>query len=375
MGKDFYFIFDMDGVLLNSHGYQKALRSSLHRFGAALGAPKATIDNEQIAKFETLHVTNEWDTLAICVALVLVTVWQVDGNIRIKTLDPMDEIISDQPDINSFIDLFYQDDALPSLKALKIILESNPWLNTKQQDYLTHILASCRDIYTSPTLPIHLEIILGSNIYQDHYKLEPFLDEESYLLKYDRSALNSETIQSISDLLNLSTHAACVMTNRPDKTPHGFLSSPEAELGLAAIEIENLPYVASGLLKWYAHVVLNQPNLSLLKPNPTHALASLRKCLGESEYEAVEKSFRLFQGKKEKDDWMKFHQSHVVVFEDSTKGLLSANAAKYLLEEIGVRIDLELIGVSSNPIKAEALSKIANRVIEEINHFNWDQYR
>jgi len=374
MLKSQYFLFDMDGVLLDSIGYRKALQTSVNRIAVGLGAPNTFLSENQIAKFEALHVTNEWDTLAICTALVLVAVWQIDSQIRIDSLHPAKNILSSQPDFNSLLDQFTIDHTLPGHKSLSIILDMYPELCTDQRNYLTHILSSCRDIYSSPILPIHQEIILGSQVFHEYYNLKPIFNEESFLLKFDRPKLKTETLISILNLLNLPANAGCVMTNRPSKTPPGYLSSPEAELGLKCAGIENFPYISSGILSWYSNVILNNPNLSLLKPNPTHALASLRMCLGESVFDAIEKSFLMIQGKSKETDWSRFNQSKIVVFEDSTKGLLSAKAAQELLQEFGIITDLELVGVSSNPIKTEALGKITTKIIDDINNINWDKY-
>ncbi len=370
-----YFLFDMDGVLLDLIGYRKALQTSVNRIAVGLGAPHTFLSENQIAKFEALHVTNEWDTLAICTALVLVAVWQIDSQIRINSLHPVKTILSTQPDFNYLLDQFTIDNSLPGDKALNIILGMYPELCEDQRNYLTYILSSCRDIYSSPILPIHQEIILGSQVFHDYYNLKPIYNEESFLLKFDRPKLKPETLSLILNLLKLPINAGCVMTNRPSKTPPGYLSSPEAELGLKCAGIETFPYISSGILRWFSHVILNKPNLSLLKPNPIHALASLRMCLGELVLDAIEKSFLMIQGKSKKADWSRFNQSKIVVFEDSTKGLLSAKAAQELLQAFGITTDLDLVGVSSNPIKTEALGKITSKIIDDINNINWETYQ
>jgi len=373
--KKHYFLFDMDGVLLNSLGYHRGLQTSLERIAASLGYAQSLITDDQIARFEAMNVTNEWDTVAICTALVLVAVWQVKEDIRIDLQNPSNFKKTEDAAIDQFLDRFNSDEGVPGEKALNIILELHPWLNPEQKSYLAHVLLRCRDIFTSPTLPIHVEIILGSRLFHDHYHLAPQLDEESFLLRFDRSTLNSNTQKSINALLSLPTHFACVMTNRPNGTPPGFLSSPEAELGVKCIGIDGIPYIGSGILGWYAHTKMDNAEHTLLKPNPIHALASLRMCLGESTFEAIDRSVKLWQGTGNRSDWNNFAQSKVVVFEDSTKGLLSAVAARELLLEIGISLELELIGVSANPIKSAALDKVADQVFREINDVNWDRYR
>jgi hypothetical protein len=56
----------------------------------------------------------------------------------------------------------------------------------------------------------------------------------------------------LREWLKLPNHKAGILTNRPSRSPDGYLSSPEAELGMALIGLEDLPYVGSGILAWFA---------------------------------------------------------------------------------------------------------------------------
>ncbi|RMD92033.1 MAG: hypothetical protein D6814_17515, partial [Calditrichaeota bacterium] len=65
------FLFDMDGVLLTPVGYHKALKQTVERVGQMLGFAGVELTTEEIAAFEAAGVTSEWDTAAICSALLL----------------------------------------------------------------------------------------------------------------------------------------------------------------------------------------------------------------------------------------------------------------------------------------------------------------
>ena len=80
-------LFDMDGVLLEQEGYHTALMAAVKRIGAALGMPNAAITPTEIARFEAMSVTNEWDSQSICAALMLIDLWKQDGSIRYDTTD------------------------------------------------------------------------------------------------------------------------------------------------------------------------------------------------------------------------------------------------------------------------------------------------
>jgi hypothetical protein len=367
-----YILFDMDGVLLSARGYHEALKASIRTIGFSLGLSNIFLSDDQIAHFEAHNVTNEWDTLAICSALMLVHCWEEDGSIRLRNiLKKPAENIETSPDFDAFLRIFAIEGDLPFQAALKTILEVNPWLNSSQKAYLTEILDSSRDIYSSPTLPIQQEYILGSELFQEHYQLIPKFDLESYLQKYDHPLLSPSLRKSLEDWLGRPNNFAGIMTNRQSQSPKGYLSSPEAELGIKKVGIDGLPYIGSGFLGWFAVNELGLPAYSLLKPNPVHALSVLRRCIEEDTIQALKISSELWRGTAAVKDWMSFNNASITVYEDSAKGLLSARAAQSLLANLGIDVDLKLIGVSQIPVKIDALEEIADKVINSINETTW----
>jgi hypothetical protein len=76
-------LFDMDGVLIHADGYHRALQSSVRLIGRSIGIEEPILSKEQISHFEAAGVTHEWETLAICTAILLIQVWQHDGEVRI----------------------------------------------------------------------------------------------------------------------------------------------------------------------------------------------------------------------------------------------------------------------------------------------------
>jgi hypothetical protein len=366
------YLFDMDGVLLEPRGYHESLRTSVKRIGAALGAPHTDLADNQIAKFEALTVTNEWDTLAICTALILLDIWRVDGKVRLDGIAPNTIVILDQKtDFDEFLATFEDVGNLPGYSCYQKIINDNPWLNNNQRDYLQHILFNCRDIYQSPTLPIHQETVLGSQKFHETYDLNPKLDTQSYLLIHDRPIFNKNNQKIFSRWLGKSTNFAGILTNRPSSTPPGYLSSPEAELGAELVGLGDLPILGSGILAWYAKTQLGLPDYSLLKPNPVHTLALLQMCLGCSRNEALDKAVSLWREEAAIADWQALQRSAITIFEDSAKGLYSGIEARDLLKKIGIDCRLNLIGVTNNPIKRKALKNVSDSILPNINHFEW----
>jgi len=368
-----FILFDIDGVLLQSEGYHRSLMTSLNRIGTALGAPNARLNSNQIAHFEALSVTNEWDSLAICTALILLEVWKIDGNIRLNSLDPYLPALVERPiEFDPFLDRFLVTGLLPGHSAYDQIVRENTWLDDTQRQYLSEILHQCGDIYRSPTLPGHQETVIGSQLFTELYGLEPQLHIDSYLSQFDRPIMTAEQDQSLREWLSNLNHKAGFMTNRPCSAPDGFLSAPEAEIAINAIGYEQLPIMGSGLLAWYASTRCEGDEHQFLKPNPVHALALLQMCTGLNPEEAIEKATALVKGNHSCEEWKKYSEAKVVIFEDSAKGLRSGIAAEKLLTELGINIELSLIGVSENAIKRRALKPFAHRIIQSINEVEWE---
>jgi hypothetical protein len=367
-------LFDMDGVLLKPGGYHQALKATVNRIGVALGFPAVDLTDDQTAHFEALSITNEWDSLAISTALMLIKAWEFDPNLRLDGYR-VNEIKLDAqlPAIDAFLGSFTNVGDLPSQSAYAKITDENAWLNQSQKDHLKEILFNTRDIYKSLTLPWHQETVLGSQVFQSTYGLEPKLDTESYLQVYDRPVLTPEKRKKFEEWLADDRHCAGILTNRPSQTPPGYLSSPEAELGAALVEMEHLPLLGSGLLAWFAATQCGLPDHSLFKPNPVHTLALMQLCGGLPAEDALRKAYDLWQGEGNSGDWVKFDASKVIVFEDSVKGLQSVRSAQALLAGEDINIDAILFGVSNNAIKKAELQKIADTVYTDINQVNWEE--
>ena len=367
-------LFDMDGVLLKPGGYHQALKATVRRIGKSLGVPNVNLTDNQIAHFEALSVTNEWDSAAISAALILIKAWEIDPTVRLGDHPARFDVLTNQaPEIDSFLDSFDKVGDLPTLSAYEKITRETPWLNQSQSEYLKRILYNSRDIYHSPILPWHQETVLGSEAFQGNYGLEPKLNIESYLSTYDRKVLTPERQKSIQQWLADPDHRAGIMTNRPSGTPPGYLSSPEAELGAKLVEVDHLPLLGSGMLVWFAATQCQLPEHTFLKPNPVHALALMQMCYGEPAQNALNMAYDLWRGEGKREDWDMFDGSQVTIFEDAVKGLQAGIAARALLASENVKIELRLIGVSSNLIKKGELEKIADRVYLDINQVDWER--
>ena len=68
-------LFDMDGVLLESGGYHHAFQETVNLVGRLLGYQRVKLTPQDIAAFEAAGVFSEWDSSAMCAALLLENLW------------------------------------------------------------------------------------------------------------------------------------------------------------------------------------------------------------------------------------------------------------------------------------------------------------
>jgi phosphoglycolate phosphatase-like HAD superfamily hydrolase len=366
-------LFDMDGVLLEQEGYHTALMAAVKRIGAALGMPNAAITPTEIARFEAMSVTNEWDSQSICAALMLIELWKLDGSIRYEQPTPRVPVVTeDTPDISGFLDRFTEIGDDPGPRAYQILTAENAWLDEAQRDYLELILFHTREIYTSPLLPVYQESVLGSQVFQDHYGLAPQLHCDSYLMTQDTRVMSDSKLAELQNWLDQSEHAAGILTNRPCKTPPGYLSSPEAEIGAQFVGLPGLPLMGSGTLAWFAETQLHVPDHLLFKPHALHALGLLQLILGRPVEDALQISNDLMEGRGSRCAWEALDGARITVIEDTFKGLACGLASQKALAGIDIPIHLQLIGVATHPEKRQSLAEYTSWIVKDLNAISWE---
>jgi phosphoglycolate phosphatase-like HAD superfamily hydrolase len=211
------------------------------------------------------------------------------------------------------------------------------------------------------------EFVLGSDIFNTFYGLQPYMQVEGYLLFDDESTLSPKMHSQLLDWLKEPEQVVAIFTNRPSKPPPGYFDTPEAELGLKALKLEGLPLVGRGSMAWLAERRGMDPE-ALLKPSAVHVLAGLAHASRLSLQESLELSASLALEGQVDLIWQNLAGADVYVIEDSIKGLHSGKRARDLLLDVGIRIDLHLIGVSKSINKQQALRAAgAQQVFEDVN--------
>jgi phosphoglycolate phosphatase-like HAD superfamily hydrolase len=353
-------LFDMDGVLLEPRGYHQALQETVALVGRLLGYRRVNLTPEDITAFEAAGVASEWDSAAICAALLLENLWTEYPALTLPPTwtwpaHPRHEVAP--PNFRPFAHSLTQAclQGLSPLKRAERLLLDNANPRTNEQDRaVKSILRHARQIEGSLTHRIFQELVLGSPVFAETYGLPPSLDTESYLLKYDRPTLSVPGRAKLLQWLQEAHHQAVIFTSRPSRSPAGHLGTPEAEIGAHGAGLEMLPIVGLGGLSWLG-AQRGCDSESFLKPSPVHTLAALRLALGDPLEGALEATAALVLDGQADHTWRALHRAQVYAFEDTVSGLKSVRVAKDILEKVGVTVGVHLFGITDRAPKRQAL--------------------
>ena len=364
-------LFDLDGVLLEPRGYHRALRETTTLVGQWLGYRRVTLTRGDIELFESVDVTSEWDSAAICAALLLRDAWTISPDLMLATAPPSpDQPTHDlpAPDFQAFFrseQMAPERGTLPTLLAERSLLSDGYDYSDSQIAALRGMLRGARQIHGSLTHRLFQEMVLGSQVFRDTYSMKPYLPSRDSLLADDRPMLPAAARERLLNWLRRTDHHAAVFTNRPSEGPQDAIGAPEAELGLAAAELEHLPLVGRGGLAWLSEQRGLAPD-RLLKPSAAHALAALRRATGEPLEAALRAAAALTLDEQGDSGWRVFAGAEIFVFEDSVKGLHSLRAAKVRLESLGVACRPILVGVTKSLHKRQGLEAAGAQMFSDI---------
>ena len=354
------FLFDMDGVLLEPRGYHEALIETVAVVGRALGFRELAITKADIEVFEASGVTSEWDSTAICTALLMRDAWEISPDNLLPSAPPLPQLaIHDlpSPDFRGFFGsrrMAPVYGSRPTQLAEESLLSDGTAYTEAQVSALQSLLRGARSPLGSLTHLLFQELVLGSRLFQDTYGVETHLNTEGTLLTRDRPSLAPQTRNRLLAWLEVPDHHAAVFTNRPSRAPQGSTGAPEAELGLELTELEMLPLVGRGGLAWLEEQRGLAPG-ALLKPSATHALVALRQAIGDSLGVALQAAAALALDQEDDPGWANLEGAEITVFEDSAEGLASVAAARACLVDIGVSMQAILLGVTQSLPKRQAL--------------------
>ena len=362
----------MDGVLLQPLGYHRALQETVFQVGRLLGYQSAHLSTDGIAAFEAAGVISEWDSAAICAALLLDNLWTEHPLVTLPSLATSPVLPAHgnaPPDYESFARSVAEADLRrisPLESAEHLLLHAGPSRTLQQRRAVEAILNNSSRIDGSLTHRIFQELVLGSQDFATTYGLPPSLDTESYLLRYDYPSLSGAAHQRLLEFLVDADHRAVIFTSRPSRSPDGRSSTPEAEIGAQGVGLETLPILGLGGLSWLS-VRRGADVAAFRKPSPVHALAALRRSLGDALEDALQAAAALVLEGKADDNWDALGEAQVYLFEDTVPGVKSLRSAQDILEKIGVSIGVHPFGVTDSQPKRQALEAVGAAVVPTLD--------
>jgi hypothetical protein len=358
-------LLDLDDVLIQQVAYHQSLKDCVAMVGRWCGI-RAALTDEDISVFESLGVTSEWDSAAICAALLLERAWEDDPSRRLPDSPDAPDgrpLEAGIPDFQGhFRSVIHPGLSGPEGRAATEQRLSAARTHTEQQlKALRDLLRQAYDPMRSLTARIIQELNLGPAGFLAAYGAPAALRGSGYLATLDSPLISAQTAARLASWATEPGKRAVVFTNRPSMMPRGAGGTPEAEIGLERIGLSSLPFISMGHMDWLA-AERGLEEQSLLKPSPVHVLAALQRAAGGGLVDSLEAAARLALDQVDDGGWTMLHGTHATVFEDSFRGLKSARAAQAALERIGVQITLDLRGVMTLPAKARALEEAGGTV-------------
>jgi hypothetical protein len=342
-------IFDLDGVLLKPCGYYRALKETVRLAGVHTGFGNVFITDEQIAQFESLGISSEWHSSALCMSFMLLekqrNAAKVKDDLPAFCLDLTDliEAIGAEPIKNS-----------PLQRGLSAIerLASGSALSVK---FAREIVVQSELIQYSPTLNWFQEMVLGSENYSKIYQKKPQFETESYIKLYDQRLIS---VKKSNNLLRWSGdpgNGTSIMTNRPSNCPAEFEGGPDAELGSGLVGLASLPLVGFGEISWLAAQIGLEAR-ALAKPAWQHGLVAILAASGWPVTRESIPNIGQRLNSWQQDDLTHLEGSTVTVFEDTSSGMIAVEEAGVLLNGIGLRVNVKKIGIAEDLTKQSALA-------------------
>jgi hypothetical protein len=384
-------LLDIDDVLVLPVGYKQGIPATLGTFTQRLGWEIPLPTEADIEWFEASGVTSEWDSTAICLAGLLLEAARQDGQWIVPDFEEAMACLADRaldsgqirPDYVTWVRQAgeaTQPGERPSQAALRLWRrEALPSLPRSEalETLLLHLLADTHRL-SCPTTAVFQAWMVGSRAYAKTYGPPAPVEVPHGLLERDQPLLTRESARTLLDLWHEGRLAPAFYTSRPSQPPDGELApplpvySPESELAARWVGLEDWRPVGLGRLFWLVERVGLEENPA--KPHILHSLTAFAVAVASSdgigEIPALEAAYETLAFHALMGPLVKWSQLpwHVVLVEDSVKGIQGVFRMVRRMYELGMSIGLTVFGVAPHPgPKAEALKAYADRMVPSVN--------
>jgi len=192
-------LLDVDGVLVQPVGYKTALHTLVNHFAARMGQPPYGPTDDEIAVFEACGLTNEWDSGAVCVSVLLLAALEACPEVRRDTLDETFAAIKaagvaiPRPDFTAVARAIAReniDGRYPAAHFLELLA------GRTDATHLALVRELLGDVYAvihTPTTHAFQTLVLGSERFARAYRHPAAFESESYLTTRDIALLDAAT--------------------------------------------------------------------------------------------------------------------------------------------------------------------------------------
>jgi hypothetical protein len=393
-----FLLLDIDGVLLEPHGYRKSYRDTVNLFLASFGFPELQVDDSIAELFEYYGIPAEWDMVPLTLAAFLS--WYVENSPipkQFQTLNDLKNLAPIDAD-TGFIDqlrLFIPKVAacingagVPAAavyKNCKTAKEESCLPAVWDQPVLADLLGNSINVNRSLPFRVLETFVLGTEEFEKHFGITTDQGILSNLELADIPILSKEFQERISAESGVVYYSA-VMTARPNllpveiEKPELLVSSlPEAELAMTLFGWDEgrMKICGAGTLHYYEQR-FGYPQESRLKPSAMHALwAMIESATGSfqtafdllSKWDLEQPVENPFAGVFPPEIPIE-----IAVFEDSASGVRSAAAAADVLRAYGYQVKLDKYGIITTDGKRRLLEAQDAKIFPNVNEALTDYF-
>lgn len=382
------FLFDVDGVLVETRAYLKALQDTVSYFSRQMAVGDHPPTEAEVGGFEASGLTSEWDSGPACVGALLLE------RLRREPALPLPAHWSDalaalaasplaipRPDyglLAQWVGHRLSGHTSPAQAARAVLWDEFQTIRGLDEPsraavaaLLETLLGRTHDFYHAPVTRYFQHLAIGSQAVAETYGVAPDFETVAYLQRFDRPLLRPEIRSRLAEVTEDRSVRIALYTARPSRPPDGVNGrltgySPEAEMAQSLVGLEPWPVIGRGKVRWLAHQT-GEDVEGLTKPSPVQALAAIGAAWSGQEVAALDAALALHQGclRPPLDE---LGPATVHVFEDSNSGLGAVARAVEALQAAGISIAWQPYGIAPNKSsKAAALGAEGVAVYPSVN--------
>lgn len=388
-----FLLLDIDGVLLESHGYRLAYLDTVNDFLARMGQPDLSVDLTIPGAFEDSGMSAEWDmvplTMAAFVSWYLESGGEISGpgefpprcdRIRLTDQAAFQQMLLER--IREYRAVL--DPGMTVIDAVRTAFEAGkisglqPLRGTALGE---RFFSGTLDPVKSPFFAQLMCRILGSEVFGSFYGMEAPVRCESYLVTKDVRLISDHYRDLLQEIFG-GGYYPVVMTYRPTRLPVWdgnnlplyYVNTPEGDCAMRLVGWTDgrIPMIGTGGIS-YIEDKYGLRRECYVKPHPFHALASVMMALCRDEIKALETAAALCCADPEKDPNPAAElldtgtPIRLIVFEDSVSGMTCTKNAAARLREWGYDAEAVLCGIKTTQGKTNRLLYAGAKIYPDIN--------